>query len=179
MSVASAKYKSCAAAQCTVMLMLSVELQAYFMTCLYKRGALDVQTEYTLQATNMNTVLYIPVHCRPIYLLFNTTGRNTGGKWANHINPYSPIFSKREHTEVVVSSAALVLACSGLYAIAARFGWLWLVKVRSCTNRFGRLCFATVSWLDSQGQRFNCMSAFVDHACKRFAPTHSLSTFEP
>lgn len=65
----------------------------------------------------------------PIYLLFNTTGRNTGGKWANHINPYSPIFSKREHTEVVVSSAALVLACSGLYALAARFGWLWLVKV--------------------------------------------------
>lgn len=152
---------------------------AYFITRLYKRGALDVQIEYTLQATSTNTVLYNPVHCRPIYLLFNTTGRNTGGRWANHISPYSPIFSKREHTEVVVSSAALVLACSGLYVMAASFGWLWLVKVRLCTNRSGRLCFAAVCWLDSQGQSFNCMSAFMDHACKRFALAHSLSTIEP
>jgi hypothetical protein len=145
------------------------------MTCLYRRGALAVQTEYILQANNMNTVLYIPVHCRPIYLLFNTTCRNTGGKWANHINPYSPIFSKREHTEVLVGNAALVLACSGLYAIAARFGWLWLLKVCLCTNRVGRLCFATVSWLDSQFRRFNCMSVSLDHACKRFAHTQPVS----
>lgn len=127
-----------------------------------------MQTEYTLQATNMNTVLYISVHCRPIYLLFNTTGRNTGGKWANHINPYSPIFSKREHTEVVVSSAALVLACSGLYALAARFGWLWLVKVRSCTNRFGRLCFATVSWHP------HTVCQHLSHSCPCCLPRYPL-----
>ena len=87
-------------------------------------------SKHMLQATNVNTLLYIQLHCRPIYLLCNTTGRNTGGKWASHLNPHSPIFTKSEYKEVVVSNAALVLACCGLYAIAVSFGWLWILKVR-------------------------------------------------
>ncbi len=35
----------------------------------------------------------------PLYLFFNATGRPYD-RWANHFDPYSPIFSKRERIEV-------------------------------------------------------------------------------
>lgn len=35
----------------------------------------------------------------PAYLVVNVTGRPYS-RWANHFDPYSPIFSKRERVEV-------------------------------------------------------------------------------
>ncbi len=68
---------------------------------------------------------------RPLYLITNMSGRKYPS-WANHFDPYSPIYSRRERSEILISDCALGLAFSGLYSLAKTFGWLWLAKV-SCT----------------------------------------------
>lgn len=65
---------------------------------------------------------------RPLYLITNMSGREYP-RWANHFDPYSPIYSRRERSEILVSDCALGLAFSGLYSLAQTFGWLWLAKV--------------------------------------------------
>ncbi len=65
---------------------------------------------------------------RPLYLIVNIAGRKYDG-WANHFNPCSPIYSRRERIEIVVSDMALCLVFAGLYSLANTYGWLWLVKV--------------------------------------------------
>ena len=50
-------------------------------------------------------------------------------RWANHFDPYSPIYSRRERSEILISDCALGLMCSGLFSLAKTFGWLWLTKV--------------------------------------------------
>jgi len=67
--------------------------------------------------------------CRPLYLITNMSGREYP-RWANHFDPYSPIYSRRERSEILISDCALGLAFSGLYTLAKTFGWLWLAKVR-------------------------------------------------
>ena len=52
-------------------------------------------------------------------------------RWANHFDPYSPIYSRRERSEILISDCALGLAFSSLYSLAKTFGWLWLAKVSS------------------------------------------------
>jgi hypothetical protein len=42
----------------------------------------------------------------PMYLLFNSSGHKYP-RWANHFDPYSPIFSKRERMDVLLSDMAL------------------------------------------------------------------------
>lgn len=63
----------------------------------------------------------------PLYLAFNVSGRPYPG-WANHFNPYSPIFTKRERWEIAVSDVALALVIYGLGVLGMNFGWVWLVK---------------------------------------------------
>ena len=50
-------------------------------------------------------------------------------RWANHFDPYSPIYSRRERSEILISDCALGLVCGGLFSLAKTFGWLWLAKV--------------------------------------------------
>ena len=69
----------------------------------------------------------------------NASGRKYG-RWASHFDPYSPIYSRRERTEVMVSDFALTAAASGLWALARAFGWAWLLKVRWCSVSLGAAC---------------------------------------
>lgn len=62
----------------------------------------------------------------PLYLACNVTGRPYD-RVANHFDPYSPIFSKRERVEVFVSDLALLLVSGGLYKLGAAYGWTWLL----------------------------------------------------
>jgi hypothetical protein len=71
---------------------------------------------------------------RPLYLTINIAGRKYD-RWANHFNPYSPIYSRRERGEIVISDIALSLVFAGLYAVGRSYGWLWLLKVRHMTIR--------------------------------------------
>jgi omega-6 fatty acid desaturase / acyl-lipid omega-6 desaturase (Delta-12 desaturase) len=64
----------------------------------------------------------------PLYLLFNVSGRKYE-RWANHFDPFSPIFSKRERIEVLVSDAGLLAMCAALYATSAYMGWAWLLRM--------------------------------------------------
>ncbi|KAK9824841.1 hypothetical protein WJX81_005778 [Elliptochloris bilobata] len=64
----------------------------------------------------------------PCYLFLNVSGRKYE-RPANHFDPYSPIFSKRERLEVLASDAALGLVLTGLGGLARTFGWAWLLKV--------------------------------------------------
>ncbi|KAL0034483.1 hypothetical protein WJX79_004982 [Trebouxia sp. C0005] len=57
----------------------------------------------------------------PMYLVANVSGRPYD-RWANHFDPYSPIFSKRERLEVAISDLALVAVMGGLYSLAQSFG---------------------------------------------------------
>lgn len=48
---------------------------------------------------------------------------------ANHFNPYSPIFSKRERIEVFLSDLGLLGMLSVLGYLGATQGWWWLTRV--------------------------------------------------
>lgn len=63
----------------------------------------------------------------PLYLMFNVASRPYP-RFANHFDPWSPIFSKRERIEVVISDLALVAVLSGLSVLGRTMGWAWLVK---------------------------------------------------
>ena len=65
----------------------------------------------------------------PMYLAANVSGRPYD-RMANHFDPYSPIYSKRERTEILISDCALAAVVYGLYALGSVAGWTWLVKVR-------------------------------------------------
>lgn len=64
----------------------------------------------------------------PLYLLTNVSGRPYDAH-ASHFDPYSPIFSKSERSQIVASDAVLGLVVYGLYASARAFGWAWFAKV--------------------------------------------------
>ncbi|KAK9810606.1 hypothetical protein WJX73_004003 [Symbiochloris irregularis] len=64
----------------------------------------------------------------PLYLLANVSGREYEGH-ASHFDPYSPIFSKRERSEIVASDAVLGLVLYGLYTLGSSIGWAWFCKV--------------------------------------------------
>ena len=64
----------------------------------------------------------------PLYLFFNISGRKYE-RAANHFDPYSPIFSKRERLEILASDAALGLVLTGLGGLARSLGCAWLLKV--------------------------------------------------
>jgi hypothetical protein len=87
----------------------------------------------------------------PLYLFFNASGRKYE-RFANHFDPYSPIYSKRERLEIVISDAALIAVVGGLTGLAQSFGWLWLLKVTPSgpqipgavlVNRFHKTPFQT------------------------------------
>lgn len=65
----------------------------------------------------------------PLYLLFNVASRPYPDSWwVNHFDPWSPIFSKRERIEIVVSDAALLAVGWGLISAGQNWGWIWLLK---------------------------------------------------
>lgn len=87
--------------------------------------------EFSLEQTAPVRLFYIIITLTlgwPMYLVANVSGRPYD-RWANHFDPYSPIFSKRERLEVAISDLALVAVMGGLYSLAQSFGWLWLLKV--------------------------------------------------
>ena len=65
----------------------------------------------------------------PMYLAANVSGRHYD-RLANHFDPYSPIYSKRERSEILISDCALAAVVYGLYLLGSAAGWAWLVKVR-------------------------------------------------
>uniref|UniRef100_A0ACD6ABG2 Uncharacterized protein n=1 Tax=Avena sativa TaxID=4498 RepID=A0ACD6ABG2_AVESA len=64
----------------------------------------------------------------PVYLTFNTKGR-AYPRWANHFDPYGPIFSDRERVLVLVTDVGLLAVCFALFKLAAAFGFWWVVRV--------------------------------------------------
>lgn len=64
----------------------------------------------------------------PLYLMFNVSGRRYD-RFANHFDPYSPIFTKKERVEVLVSDVALIAVISGLMCLARFVGGLALLKL--------------------------------------------------
>lgn len=63
----------------------------------------------------------------PLYLLCNVSGRPYP-RVASHFDPWSPIFSKRERKEIVVSNAALLAVASALVWAGRAWGWGWLLR---------------------------------------------------
>ena len=64
--------------------------------------AQDEADEFSLHHTAPVRLMYIAVTLLlgwPMYLIANVSGRPYD-RWANHFDPYSPIFSKRERIEV-------------------------------------------------------------------------------
>ncbi|KAL6753156.1 microsomal delta-12 fatty acid desaturase [Haematococcus lacustris] len=83
----------------------------------------------------MKTPVYRALHIAfmsllgwPSYLFFNAAGRHYD-RWANHFDPFSPIFSKKERVEVLYSDIALGLVLTGLGLLWKTFGFMWLLKM--------------------------------------------------
>ncbi|KAJ8477994.1 hypothetical protein OPV22_021721 [Ensete ventricosum] len=64
----------------------------------------------------------------PVYLAFNVSGRPYP-RFACNFDPYGPIFSDRERSQIVISDAGLMAVSYVLYRIAAGYGFWWLVRV--------------------------------------------------
>eukprot|EP00898_Chlorokybus_atmophyticus_P003382 jgi/Chlat1/4044/Chrsp26S04097 len=64
----------------------------------------------------------------PAYLVSNMSGRPYP-KWANHFDPYSPIFNRSERLQVLISDIALAVVCGVLYLASRSFGTLTVVQV--------------------------------------------------
>lgn len=82
----------------------------------------------------------------PLYLLLNIAGRPYD-RWANHFDPYSPIFSKKERIEVAASDAALVCVLAGLYGLAMKLGWAWLTRVYVIPYLIVNFWLVMITWL--------------------------------
>lgn len=63
----------------------------------------------------------------PLYLFFNASGREYS-RLANHFDPTSPIFSKRERPGIVLSDLGIAAVVYALYRAGLTLGWAWLVK---------------------------------------------------
>uniref|UniRef100_A0ACD5TS53 Uncharacterized protein n=1 Tax=Avena sativa TaxID=4498 RepID=A0ACD5TS53_AVESA len=64
----------------------------------------------------------------PLYLTFNSHGR-IYPRWANHFDPYGPIFSDRERALVFVTDVGLLAVWLALFKLASAFGLWWVVRV--------------------------------------------------
>ncbi len=94
----------------------------------YSEALEDYQFKETGLVRLLNIVGMLTVGW-PLYLIANVSGRRYD-RAANHFDPYSPIFSKRERLEILISDAALIAVVTGLTGLAQSFGWLWLIKAR-------------------------------------------------
>mmetsp|Transcript_9899 Transcript_9899/g.24739 ORF Transcript_9899/g.24739 Transcript_9899/m.24739 type:complete len:375 (-) Transcript_9899:396-1520(-) len=64
----------------------------------------------------------------PMYLALNTSGHETE-RWANHFDPYSPLFTKKERIEVVYSDLGVAAMLTGLGMLGKAYGFVWLLKM--------------------------------------------------
>ncbi|PNH08865.1 Omega-6 fatty acid desaturase, endoplasmic reticulum [Tetrabaena socialis] len=113
-------------------------------------------------------ILFQQVLGWPLYLLFNVSGHSYKS-WANHFNPYSPIFTKRERIEVLISDLALVAVAAGLALLGRSFGFVWLLKTYL-------IPYIVVNhWLVRRGWRLALMIAFLQHTHHASHSPHLLS----
>jgi len=82
----------------------------------------------------------------PMYLFFNASGREYS-RWASHFDPTSPIFSKRERVEVVISDLAIGVVLWGLYILSQSFGWPWLIKTYVIPYLFVNFWLVMITYL--------------------------------
>ncbi|KAJ4848309.1 hypothetical protein Tsubulata_003694 [Turnera subulata] len=61
----------------------------------------------------------------PLYLLFNASSQKHD-RFANHFDPYSPIFTDRERVQVVISDIGYFSTIYAFYSIAKAQGFTWL-----------------------------------------------------
>ncbi len=63
-----------------------------------------------LAPVRLMKILFTLIMGWPMYLFLNSSGRPYP-RWANHFDPYSPIFTKRERTEVGLGPCKGLLPC--------------------------------------------------------------------
>ncbi|XP_051198194.1 fatty acid desaturase DES2 [Lolium perenne] len=76
-------------------------------------------------------LLFLAAHLTvgwPLYLTFNANGK-AYPRWANHFDPYGPIFSDRERVQVFVTDVSLLAVCFAAFKLASAFGFWWVVRV--------------------------------------------------
>lgn len=67
----------------------------------------EADDDFSIENTGPVRLAYIVITLTlgwPMYLVANVSGRPYD-RWANHFDPYSPIFSKRERAEVCYPNA--------------------------------------------------------------------------
>lgn len=64
----------------------------------------------------------------PLHLLVNFRGR-AYDRFASHFNPYSPMFSRKQFAEILLSDAGFLAVLYGLYKLATIKGFAWVGMV--------------------------------------------------
>ncbi|MQM21802.1 hypothetical protein Taro_054846 [Colocasia esculenta] len=64
----------------------------------------------------------------PSYLAFNITGREYG-RFASHFDPYSPIYTRSQRWQIVLSDAGFLLVGYLLFRLACRYSLGWVLRV--------------------------------------------------
>jgi len=65
----------------------------------------------------------------PIYLLTNITGQKFESGWANHFNPNSPLFTKNQRTQIIISDIGILSGLSLLGYLSYIFGFITIFKL--------------------------------------------------
>ncbi|KAJ9548186.1 hypothetical protein OSB04_020729 [Centaurea solstitialis] len=81
-----------------------------------------------------------------LYICFNVSGHKYE-KFANHLDPKSPIYNDRERFQILLTDIGLLVTSYGLYKLALAQGFTWLVTIY-----FGPLVIvygflAVITWL--------------------------------
>ncbi|PWA45021.1 plastid delta12-fatty acid acetylenase [Artemisia annua] len=72
-----------------------------------------------------NDEVYIPKRF-PLYLLTNVSGKKYE-RFANHVDPLSPIFTEREQIQVMLSDLGIIAVVYALKLLVAAKGFTWVM----------------------------------------------------
>ncbi|PKU69147.1 omega-6 fatty acid desaturase, endoplasmic reticulum isozyme 2 [Dendrobium catenatum] len=64
----------------------------------------------------------------PMYILFNVSGRPYE-RFANHFDPYGPIYNDRERAQIFASDAGIFAVLYLLYRLATAFSISWVIRI--------------------------------------------------
>ncbi|KAJ0569090.1 putative oxidoreductase [Helianthus annuus] len=82
-----------------------------------------------------------------LYVCFNVAGRKYG-RYTNHFDPRSPIYSESERPYVVLSDLGLLVMYYVLYKVAMAQGLTWLVLVYFAPMVVAYAILAIITWLN-------------------------------
>jgi omega-6 fatty acid desaturase / acyl-lipid omega-6 desaturase (Delta-12 desaturase) len=83
----------------------------------------------------------------PLYLAFNLSGQNYGGRFTCHYDPYSPLYTAQERVPVLASDAGILAALLTIYKLSVAFGFWTVVRLYGVPVLIVSVLFVLITYL--------------------------------